>query len=171
MLPHLDHLVILLLQVKNKVEQIKSTVSLPYHYFSGGEKLPEVCPEVRLNHPRLEDQHCTGNITEKVKLEEVVHLEIEPHNSESTAESAEADDGMRHRKWLPPLPENCSGGLQSECDIAEGLASPSDLAFGFEKCSQSINERSSHQNRKPSQEPEVKHQLKPFDHAADVRRG
>ncbi|EHA8589139.1 protein RRP6-like 2 [Cocos nucifera] len=148
-------------QVKNKVEQIKSTVSLPFHYFSG-DKLPEVCPEVNLNHPQVENQqHRTGNITEAVKLEEVIRLD-EPHNSEFTAGSPEADDRMKHRKWLQPLPENCSdGGLHSECDSAEGLLSTSDLASSFEKCFQSISERSSHQNQKPSQEPEVNYQLKP----------
>nr|XP_010932653.1 protein RRP6-like 2 isoform X1 [Elaeis guineensis] len=151
-------------QVKNKVEQIKSTVSLPFHYFSGD---PEVCPEVKLNHPQVENQqHRAGNITETVKLEEVIHLD-EPHNSESTAESPKADDSMKHGKWLPPPPENCSdGGLHAECDIAEELLSTSDLASSFEKCFQSISERSSHQNQKPSQEPEVNYQLKPFDYAA-----
>ena len=159
------------LQVKNenKVEQIKSTVALPFHHFSGGEKLLEVSPEVNLNHRRVENQQqCTGYVTEMMKLEEVIPLEKEPDNSLSAADSLKADDSRKHREWFPPLQENGSGGsFQSESDNGEGLASSLDLSSSFEKCFQSINERrSSHQNHKPSQEPEVNYQLKPFDYAA-----
>ncbi|XP_073109646.1 protein RRP6-like 2 isoform X2 [Elaeis guineensis] len=158
-------------QVKNenKVEQIKSTVALPFHHFSGGEKLSEVSPEVNLNHRRVENQQqCTGYVTEMMKLEEVIPLEKEPDNSLSAADSPKADDSRKHREWFPPLQENGSGGsFQSESDNAEGLASSLDLSSSFEKCFRSINERrSSRQNHKPSQEPEVNYQLKPFDYAA-----
>lgn len=156
-------------QVKNesKVVQIKSTVALPFHYFSGGENLSEASPDVNLSHRQLENQQqCTGYITERMKLEEVIPLENEPDNSESAAESLKADDTMKHREWFP-LPENGSGGFQPGSDIAEGPASPLDLASSFEKCFQSINERrTSHQNQRPSQEPEFNYQLKPFDYAA-----
>ncbi|KAG1333931.1 protein RRP6-like 2 [Cocos nucifera] len=160
-------------QVKNdnKVEQIKSTVALPFHYFSGGEKLSEVSPEVNLNRRQVENQQqCTGYITEAMNLEEVMPLENELDNLLSAADSLKADDGKKHREWFPPLQENSSSGsFQPESDNAEGLASPLDLdlSSSFEKSFWSINERrSSHQNHRSSQEPEVNHQLKPFDYAA-----
>lgn len=159
----------LLLQVKNenKVEQIKSAVALPFHYFSGGEKFSEASPEVNLSHRQVENQQqCTG-ITEMMKLEEVIPLENEPDNSLPAADSPKADDGRKHREWFPSLQEiGCGGSFQPEFDNVEVLASPLDLSSSFEKGFQSISGRSCRQSHRPSQEPEVNYQLRPFDYAA-----
>lgn len=148
----------------NKVEQIKSTVALPFYHFPGGEKTSElhvkeviVCPvaETLQQHP-----------ADLAKLEEVIPLDRGSHE-QSPCDSPMTDDGTKEsdNSHHPEIGSDLD--LQPESLASDEPMSPSDLTSSFEKCFQSINERRNCQrNQKSFQKPEINFNLKPFDYAA-----
>uniref|UniRef100_A0A6V7QYL2 HRDC domain-containing protein n=1 Tax=Ananas comosus var. bracteatus TaxID=296719 RepID=A0A6V7QYL2_ANACO len=154
---------------KNKVEKIKSSVILPFHYFSGTDNKLSDASRSEMNGPHQENlQQGNKDSTDSVNMEEVIPLDNETNNSGSSMESPTTDDAAKHRPWFPPIQENSGNeGLQEETDSVEKPVSPSELASSFEKCFQLMKQRrSSQQNLSTSQEAQVTFQLKPFDYAA-----
>ncbi|URE21324.1 HRDC domain [Musa troglodytarum] len=147
----------------NKVEQIKSTVALPFYHFCGGEKTSElhvkeviVCPvaETLQQHP-----------ADLAKLE-VIPLDRGSHQ-QSPSDSPMTDDGTKEwdNSHHPEIGSDLD--LHRESIASDEPMSPSDLTSSFEKCFQSINERRNCQrNQKSSQKPEINFNLSPFDYAA-----
>ncbi|XP_020105187.1 protein RRP6-like 2 [Ananas comosus] len=154
---------------KNKVEKIKSSVILPFHYFSGTDNKLSDASRSEMNGPHQENlQQGNKDSTDSVNMEEVIPLDNETNNSGSSMGSPTTDDAAKHRPWFPPIQENSGNeGLQEETDSVEKPVSPSELASSFEKCFQLMKQRrSSQQNLSTSQEAQVTFQLKPFDYAA-----
>lgn len=147
------------------MEQIQSTVALPFCHFSGVKPSElHVKENVGPSAAEILQQHST----DLAKLEEVIPLDRESEE-ESPSNSAMEEDGTNSRE-CPDHPEIGVGGggdCQPECNASDEPMSPSDLSSSFEKCFQSLNERmDSQQKQKPSQEPTVNFNLKPFDYSA-----
>ncbi|ONK68872.1 uncharacterized protein A4U43_C05F16920 [Asparagus officinalis] len=128
----------------NKVEQIKSSVVLPFHSFSGSDKISEPSPSetIKQTDPAARQQQNSNQPSPITQLEEIIQLE---NNNDSDEEILTTD--------------------QETTEAVEKPISLSDLSSSFQQCFQSISEK----NRRPSQENEVRIQVKPFDYAAARR--
>jgi len=148
----------------NKVEQIKSSVILPFHSFSGGDNASQASPSTGIKQPQPEtrQQHLFQATSQ---LENVILLENNDYNdTQSSAENPTTDDGLKSREWSPCQENGSVEGSRPETEAAEEQVSLSDLSSSFQQCFQEriIPKKNSRQ----SQEPEVKIQVKPFDYAA-----
>jgi len=146
------------------VEQIKSSVILPFHSFSGSGNISEPNPSegIKQTQPEARQLH-PSETSATTQLEEVIRL----NNDDSSEESPCANDGLKCRERTPRQKNVCSGVSHLETEAGEEPISLSDLSSSFQQCFQSINQdRSSYKkNGKQSQENEVKVQVKPFDYA------
>lgn len=154
------------------VEQIKSSLSMPFHSFTGGDNSSKPIPKavVCLNpHQDKPEESMGQQPTEITKLEEIIQLENKSDSSQSDEEeSLKGDDGPKHRPWFPKLPENdAAEASESGPEMEEGQMSLSDLSSSFQECFQSINEkRGSKPNQRPILEAESTMVLRPFDYDA-----
>ncbi|WOK91587.1 protein RRP6-like 2 isoform X1 [Canna indica] len=146
----------------NKVEQITSTIKLPFYNFSGGAKPSEVhvketnCPVAET----LQQHHA-----DLTKLEEVIQLNTESDDEQSPSGSPITDDGMNDAE-RSNHPEISNGGdLQQKPNTIDEPMSPYDLTSSFKKCFKSITERNQSQ-KKPSEESVINLNLSSFDYAA-----
>eukprot|EP00262_Sarcandra_glabra_P006411 TRINITY_DN18691_c0_g1_i1.p1 TRINITY_DN18691_c0_g1~~TRINITY_DN18691_c0_g1_i1.p1 ORF type:complete len:729 (-),score=148.11 TRINITY_DN18691_c0_g1_i1:140-2080(-) len=140
-----------------KVEQIKSSVMLPFHSFDGTSvRSTEPVKFFEFGHPEIKPKLIDDDTISLCKLEDIISLENDSDNPESS-EIPEPENGSKHRKWYPQLPE---------MDTQEEPGSLSDLSSNFQKCFKSINEmRNTKQTERRSQESNSYFQLKPFDYA------
>ncbi|OVA16442.1 HRDC domain [Macleaya cordata] len=131
-----------------KVEQIKSTVTLPFHSFSGRNE-PSKSLAGESNKP-VEIPISTDlvpELAEATKLEEIISLESDVNNH-----------------WV----NDDSTGLES--DAEDEPMSLSELSTSFKKCFKSKTEARNHRKVEGSQESEACFQLKPFDYTAARER-
>lgn len=133
-----------------KVEQIKSTVALPFHSFSGRDEQSEPVTDVsiknfELPYPESTDEHI-GDSAEVVKLEEILPLERDLECSPQHPGNGNAEDSAL------------------DMETTDKHSSVADLANSFNECFQSLNEmRNSRQGHGIKNEGS---QLKRFDYAA-----
>ncbi|KAL6005173.1 hypothetical protein ACLOJK_005735 [Asimina triloba] len=148
-----------------KVEQIKSSVTLPFHSFSGNSKQSRLVSDESINCCKplqseaneplcSESNDCACEPAEVVKLEEVIPLETGDDDRGSSPESATAD-----------MLEN--GNARDPASGSEAVDEPtslSDLASSFEEFFK--QKRKAKQAELRSEESDNSFQLKPFDYAA-----
>ena len=143
------------------MEQIKSSVNLPFHSFSGGnrEELSKLDTE---EHTKvLETQGSEEPLAvpaSRNDLEEIIMFE---ENSGSD-ESVNGNSGAANEQ-LEGKEDNPKG---SEMDEGNEPMSLTDLSSGFQKCSQSLNETRKARRVEKSQESNGLLQVKPFDYEA-----
>ncbi|KAL6842391.1 hypothetical protein ACP4OV_027818 [Aristida adscensionis] len=131
-------------QGKTKVDNIMSSVALPFHDFTGDAKPQSTCRPGK--EPVHSEPESIQHNDPACQMEEVIQLDTE------------TDD--------PQLPEN--GNKDEHCapKDAERSNPASDLHSGSELPFQSLNEeRNLPLNRRTPQEPEFNFQLKAFDYA------
>ncbi|XP_058085800.1 protein RRP6-like 2 isoform X2 [Magnolia sinica] len=138
-----------------KVEQIKSSVTLPFHSFSGKSKQPVSTADRSIKPCDLlhrETNECVHEPAEVAELEDIIPLETGSNDRESSPE-------------IPDGPENgTTRGSPSGSDTADEPTSLTDLASSFQNFFQSGNQkRNSKQERTQEADSFL---LKPFDYAA-----
>ncbi|KAJ6810603.1 protein RRP6-like 2 [Iris pallida] len=154
----------------NKVEQIKSSVTLPFFSFTCRDSTsgPNLVDKIKHSQPETPQQW--SDQPSETKLEDLILLENDETDSpQSPPESPMVNDDATGMKCFPALPENgeiCS--RQPELETGEEHNSLSDLSSSFQQCFQTLSEMKSgsRKNQRQYQEPEPKIQVKPFDYAA-----
>lgn len=142
-----------------KVEQIKSSVTLPFHTFRGGNEHSEPLPKTEsTTESNLHSTEPISMEAETTNLEDIVSLENDSNENESL------DEGVANDNNLESTEGNCTGG--SEAHIQEEPMSLSELSTSFDNCLQSINQKRSNKSAGKPQESSKYVQLKPFDYAA-----
>lgn len=139
----------------NKVQQIKSSVILPFHSFSGVNNTlqPNLSEDIKQIHPETKIQQEIGE-KNPTQLEEVIFLET--NGSDGTPTSAGS-----------PTAENGSG--DTEMETIEAPMSLSELSSSFQECFHSTSHRRSGGSKKDgglSEEPQEQIEVKPFDYSA-----
>ncbi|XP_043725821.1 protein RRP6-like 2 [Telopea speciosissima] len=144
---------------KDKVEQIKSSVNLPFHSFTGRDEqlkpLANECVKPLEIHPA----EPVATPAEVTNLGNNISLASGLNNQESAdCVSTAASDALNHR-------ENCNAIVSTlESDTVDEPMSLSDLSSSFQKCLKYINQTRKHGRVESSHESEGM-QLKPFDYA------
>lgn len=146
-----------------KLEQIKSSVNLPFHSFSGGnrEELSKLDTE---EHTKvLETQGSEEPLAvpaSRNDLEEIIMFEENSGSDESVnGNSGAANEQLEGKEDNPK-------GSGLEMDEGNEPMSLTDLSSGFQKCSQSLNETRKARRVEKSQESNGLLQVKPFDYEA-----
>ncbi|KAJ0981713.1 hypothetical protein J5N97_009968 [Dioscorea zingiberensis] len=150
----------------NKVDQIKSSLVLPFHSFDGPKPFFEPGAQENTKQSRPDSMQHDNEPFTTTKLDDVIPLENEMEGLGTESQITEED--VKHREWFPQLPENgSSADSQPETRTEEAPMSLSDLSSSFQECFRSLNEiKGSKQNQQPAQERgELNFQLKPFDYA------
>lgn len=139
-----------------KLEQIRSSVTFPFHTFSG--------PSVQ-SQPLTETMNTVGGIhhlqesivmpTASSNLEDIITLVDDSNIEESIHGNTKATNGHK----------NEFGKSASELDSGDEPMSLTELSSSFQKCFESINQNGKARQFEKSQEPSVL-QLKPFDYEA-----
>ncbi|KAF8398053.1 hypothetical protein HHK36_016979 [Tetracentron sinense] len=155
-----------------KVEQIKSSVNLPFQSFFCVDEQLKSHAEVRTKALEIQNPKETVSQTDVMtNLEEIILLESHAKDHESTdgvpeshAKDHESTDGVPEAS-NDGLEKDDSAGSASELDTGDEPISLSGLSSSFQKCFQSINqERKSRQVERSQESGGL--QLKPFDYAA-----
>ncbi|CAK9160408.1 unnamed protein product [Ilex paraguariensis] len=143
-----------------KLEQIKSTVNLPFHSFLGRDEPMQTA--VKKAAKPLEVSHDGEPVAVPAgssNLEEVMHLEGDTIVEESISDDIHAtNDQLQHRV------DAADSAL--DLDGADETTLLSDLSSSFQKCLQSLNQTRKASQLENSQECEGLLQLKPFDYEA-----
>lgn len=139
-----------------KLEQIRSSVTFPFHTFSGMSEQSQPVTET------LDTVGGIHHLQESVvvpaassNLEEIITLVDESNIEESIRENTEATNG--HKKDLRTS--------ASELDSGDEPMSLSELSSSFQKCFESIDQNGKARQVEKSQEPGFL-QLRPFDYEA-----
>ncbi|GKV48109.1 hypothetical protein SLEP1_g54944 [Rubroshorea leprosula] len=142
-----------------KLEQIRSSVNLPFYSFKGREEQDQLKPvnEDPTRAPEVSPPEEPPVASVKSNIEDVIMLGNDSDLEESTNGSTETS-GMSKK-------EN-SQSLILETNREDEPVSLSDLSSSFQKCFQSINQNKKHGKVKKSQEPSNLLQLKSFDYEA-----
>ncbi|XP_077247718.1 polynucleotidyl transferase, ribonuclease H fold protein with HRDC domain-containing protein isoform X2 [Tasmannia lanceolata] len=145
-----------------KVEQIKSSVALPFHSFLGPSEPSKPIADEGIKFPDLQEtiHKCNDEPDVVSKLEEIIPLEMDSNvvakleeiiPLEKDSNDLESDDGAR----------------LGESDMFEEPMSLTDLSSSFKECVRSINEtRNLKQMGKRSEESDNCTQVEIFDYAA-----
>ncbi|KAG6642846.1 protein RRP6-like 2 isoform X1 [Carya illinoinensis] len=143
-------------QEEMKLEQIRSSVTFPFHTFSGMSEQSQPVTET------LDTVGGIHHLQESVvvpaassNLEEIITLVDESNIEESIRENTEATNG--HKKDLRTS--------ASELDSGDEPMSLSELSSSFQKCFESIDQNGKARQVEKSQEPGFL-QLRPFDYEA-----
>ncbi|KAL4200343.1 hypothetical protein AMTRI_Chr03g149210 [Amborella trichopoda] len=121
-------------KAESKVEKIKSSVTLPFHSFSG--EITNLKPRPKEGPDQRESLPPKDNLTpiESNKPEGIILLEKETGLSPTNKDQSDS------QTWLPQLEEN---------NITEPM-SLSDLSSSFQKCFQSLNQMKNPKQGAPS---------------------
>nr|DAD47057.1 TPA_asm: hypothetical protein HUJ06_016994 [Nelumbo nucifera] len=143
-----------------KVEQIKLSVNLPFHTFSGGDEHSKSLTQESIKPLKsLDAEEAVARPPGVTDFEEIISLEIDSNDQEDCV-STEARNGLEHR-------ENYSPEISVlDTDIGGKPMSLSDLSSSFQKCFQSINQSRNNREIQRSADSDGGLQLKPFDYAA-----
>ncbi|XP_068650253.1 protein RRP6-like 2 [Aristolochia californica] len=148
-------------KVENKLEQIKSSVSLPFHSFSGTTELSKPVSHESAKIPLAETVGKTQTCVPD-QIEDIVPLECNSDDENEESENPTTDH-------LAKQEESCKNGdPESETDMVDDDASLVELASGFQDIFQSLNQKrqSKQYERKQGERSETYPPLKPFDYAA-----
>ncbi|RYQ86461.1 hypothetical protein HN873_072721 [Arachis hypogaea] len=140
-----------------KLEQIKSSVNLPFHSFSGRNEKPN--PVVEPPTVASETSDLQKPILEPVStssLEEIIMLESGV--GEENTEQNDQENSNEHRE------KNSSVSTSGEEDDNNEPSSLSELSSSFQKCFQSNNKQSKTKQPKKLDQPGGLLKLKPFDY-------
>uniref|UniRef100_A0A1D1YT36 Phosphatase and actin regulator 4 n=2 Tax=Anthurium amnicola TaxID=1678845 RepID=A0A1D1YT36_9ARAE len=158
-----------------KLEQIKSSVTLPFHSFAGsvGESRfgsDRAMTHAKPQHPEpLTHQELEQRLD--VKVEDIIALTNESEDPQSSPETPSGGDSSRHRGWFPELLQNGSAaGSGVEMNMTVEPMSLAELSSSFRKCLPTEQTR----RRKDIQKEGTVVPLQPFDYAAgrkEVRFG
>ncbi|XP_042457875.1 protein RRP6-like 1 [Zingiber officinale] len=146
----------------NKVKEIKFSVALPFHSFSGGVTPSE--PDVR------EDKNPSDLQVEDIESPklpaEVIPLATKSDDEQIGIDHPATDNEMDHEECSSDHPDiGCGGDNKPECNTND----PADVILNFDKCFLSINERrNSQRQRKPksSKKPANIPSIAPYDYSA-----
>lgn len=116
---------------ENKVEQIKSSVILPFHSFSGGKTIPETSITAEKNSLSLQTVRSPEQPSKTTTMEEAIPLENSTDGSESPPENTKIIDGLN---------DDAEISKPDAIDTTGTRASRTDLASGFQQCSQFVCE-------------------------------
>ncbi|KAK6944193.1 HRDC domain [Dillenia turbinata] len=147
-----------------KLEQIKSSVNLPFHSFSGGNE--QLKPFVEDHSKALKVPNADKSVAECAsvdKPEDVILLE----GHSSAEESIDGDAGAANDQ--SGQREGNDTGSASEGEKGDESLSLSDLSSSFQKCFQSINEKKeAKKSRQVKKSPQSVGflQVEPFDYEA-----
>ncbi|RWR82153.1 protein RRP6-like protein 2 [Cinnamomum micranthum f. kanehirae] len=154
-----------------KVEQIKSSVVLPFHSFSSWTEhsklfIDESIKHVDVPHPETGIQVIVDS-AELSKLEEIIPLENDLDDEAAPEEILNTAEDLKQQEISPqPLGNSDSGGPISKLDMTDNPMSIANLSSGFQDCFKSLNDRrSSKQTETRAKEPESYPELKPYDYA------
>lgn len=146
----------------NKVKEIKSSVALPFHHFSGGVNPPE--PDVRLDKNPSDLQ--VEEDMESPKLHaEIIPLDTKSDDEQTCNDHPATDNVMDHEECPDHLDIGSGGDNKPESNTND----PADIILNFDKCFMSINERrNSQRQRKPksSKKPANNPSIVPYDYSA-----
>ncbi|XP_059646486.1 protein RRP6-like 2 [Cornus florida] len=143
-----------------KLEQIKSSVNLPFHSFSGRDD--QLQPVVKEATRTLEISDCEPVAVPSASsnAEDIIRLEGDANvNDPVKIESQTTNEQLEHR-------EDNTLGSSLEIDDNEETMSLSDLSSSFQKCFQSMNQTAKARLVEKPQQPDGFLQLKPFDYEA-----
>ncbi|KAJ4980150.1 hypothetical protein NE237_010930 [Protea cynaroides] len=142
-----------------KVEQIKSSVNLPFHSFSGSDKQLKALAQDR-KPLEIQPAEPVAIPAEVTNLEDIISLECDLDDQESSdGVSKAANEALDHRENDNDI------GSTLESDTEDVPTSLSDLSSSFQKCFQSVNHTKNNDQVQSSHESEGL-QLTPFDYAA-----
>eukprot|EP00268_Persea_americana_P045801 TRINITY_DN46934_c0_g1_i10.p1 TRINITY_DN46934_c0_g1~~TRINITY_DN46934_c0_g1_i10.p1 ORF type:complete len:933 (-),score=208.21 TRINITY_DN46934_c0_g1_i10:546-3344(-) len=154
-----------------KVEQIKSSVALPFHSFSSWTEhsklvIDESIKHVDVPHPETGTQVIVDS-AELSKLEEIIPLENDLDDEAAPEEILNTAEDLKQQEFSPqPLGNSDSGGPMSKLDMTDNPMSVADLSSSFQDCFKSLNDRrNSKQTETRAKEPESYPELKPYDYA------
>ncbi|XP_042490266.1 protein RRP6-like 2 isoform X3 [Macadamia integrifolia] len=143
-----------------KVEQIISSVNLPFHSFSGSDKQLKPLSQECKKPLEIHTAEPVATLAEVTNLEDIISLECGLDDQESTdGLPNSANDALHHREN-----DNDIGSILGS-DTGDEPMSLSDLSSSFQKCFQSKNHTENNGQVQSSHESEGL-QLKPFDYAA-----
>lgn len=153
-----------------KVEQIKSSVTLPFHSFSGRNEHSKLVIDESIEHVDLLQPEtgiqAIADSGEVSKLEEIIPLEDDLDDEEQPEEILSTAEDLKQQECSPQHLGSTAGDPASDLDMTDNPMSVSDLSSSFEDCFKSINERrNSKQIEKRAKEPESYPELKPYDYA------
>ncbi|XP_042484358.1 protein RRP6-like 2 [Macadamia integrifolia] len=145
---------------KDKVEQIKSSVNLPFHSFSGRDEQLKPFAKESVKPFEIHPTEPVATPAEITNLEDIISLESDLSNQES------ADSVPTTVNDILDNGENCNAMLSTlESDTGDEPMCLSDLSSNFQRCFQSINQTRKNGQVESSHESEGL-QLKPFDYSA-----
>ncbi|KAG9452076.1 hypothetical protein H6P81_004980 [Aristolochia fimbriata] len=150
--------------VEQRLEQIKSSVSLPFHSFSGTTEQSTLVAAENAEVPLAETVGQRQTCLPDQKIEEIVLLECDSHDDNEASKNPTTDQILK-------LEESCKGDSISENDTVhedDQNSSLSELASGFQDICRSLNEKraSKQLGRKQGEISETYPLLKPFDYTA-----
>ncbi|PIA59839.1 hypothetical protein AQUCO_00400604v1 [Aquilegia coerulea] len=144
-------------KVEIKVEQIKSSVTLPFHSFCGGSGQSEPFSRESTSSSYVHSRELNSVTTDIANVEDIISLENCTNVQDSLDAVTDANDSLEHRE---------TDGKIGLSDTGDNPISLSELSSSFQDCLQSINEKRNNGRVKKPREPESSFQLKPFDYAA-----
>ncbi|KAI4348481.1 hypothetical protein L6164_009202 [Bauhinia variegata] len=139
-----------------KLDQIRSSVTLPFHSFLGGNETSKVV--VQTPGTTSEMSEPQKPVSDKVStpiLDEIIMLDDGTDPENETHKNLESTNDCR---------ENNSLVFASGKEDEEEPMSLSELSSNFQKCFQSNNQNSKAKQTKKTDEPSGLLQLKPFDY-------
>ncbi|XP_061371672.1 protein RRP6-like 2 [Gastrolobium bilobum] len=141
-----------------KLEQIKSSVSLPFHYFSGSsEKSKPVAETPSVASEMSDPQKPVSHPVSTSTLEEIIMLE--PDTGAEDMEQNDPENSNERRD------KNSVVSTSGKDDENEPM-SLSQLSSNFQKCFQANNQSNKTREPKKTEQPSGLLQLKPFDYEA-----
>ncbi|MQL94636.1 hypothetical protein Taro_027285 [Colocasia esculenta] len=153
-----------------KLEQIKSSVTLPFHSFSGGVGQATLGPGPTLMSAKPQQpeppthQENEPRLAAAAELDGIIPLANESDDSQSPGDSPSNNDGLKHREWFPQIPRDGSAERSVvEMSMPEEPMSLSELSSSFQKCFQSTNQS---QSAKEAGKEGTSSPLQPYDYAA-----
>ncbi|XP_031492179.1 protein RRP6-like 1 [Nymphaea colorata] len=154
-------------QAHSVVEQIKSSVVLPFHKFAGENERITSAPESSMDEVEASPLHV-----EEPKIDNLADIIPLENSPELSSENSLADKETKHRGWFPPCMGKTESGRGKDEQIETADVSMSDLSSSFRKCFQSVTPEklpNSQDERSPSASDDGL-KFKPFDYAAARQR-
>ncbi|XP_039017651.1 protein RRP6-like 2 isoform X2 [Hibiscus syriacus] len=143
---------------ESKLAQIRSSVNLSFHSFSGTEELSKTPSIEPTKLPAQPEEPPAVIATESLTSEDVIMLEDNSNKDEQidVGDNSEVTD----------RPEESSMTPSSEMEKEDETMSLSDLSTSFQQCFESMNQNRKAVKVKKSKEPSGLLQIKPFDYEA-----
>ncbi|XP_030517572.1 protein RRP6-like 2 [Rhodamnia argentea] len=139
-----------------KLEQIRSSVNLPFHSFSGSEEQPEALGEEPAR--ASEAQNILDLATSKA--EDIIMLEDNDNSEESPPDNSDTEKDLEEADSREPE-------LKTNKD--DEAISLTDLSSSFQRCLESVKQNKKAGRMENSQETSGFLQVKPFDYEAARR--